>query len=121
MPKIKCAVSICREYVELPNRYCTKHKGNADKTYNREVRHNQDNIRYARFYASTQWRKARRSKLAQQPLCEECLRQGYVRQATIVHHKKELKDDWDKRLDPDNLESICQECHNKKHKRHTRL
>lgn len=121
MPKIKCAVSICREYVELPNRYCAKHKGNADKTYNREVRYNKDNIRYARFYASSQWKKLRLRKLAEQPLCEECLRQGYVRQATIVHHKEELKDNWDKRLDPDNLESICQECHNKKHKRHTRL
>lgn len=117
MPKTKCAVSICREYVELPNRYCAKHKGNADKTYNREVRYNKDNIKYARFYASSQWRKARRSKLAQQPLCEECLREGKITAATIVHHMTELKDDWNKRLDADNLESICQDCHNKKHKR----
>ena len=117
MPKIKCAVSICREYVELPDRYCEKHKGNADKTYNREVRYNKDNVRYARFYASSAWRKARRIKLAQQPLCEECLREGKITAATIVHHMIELKDDWNKRLDADNLESICQDCHNKKHKR----
>ena len=118
MPKIKCAVSICREYIELPERYCVKHKGYADKTYNREVRHNKDNVRYARFYASTTWRKARRNKLAEQPLCEECLRQRHITPATIVHHKIELKDDWEKRLSPENLESICQDCHNKKHKRH---
>lgn len=117
MPKIKCAVSICREYVELPSRYCEKHKGNTDKTYNREVRHNKENMKYARFYASSQWKKLRRSKLADQPLCEECLRNGKITSATIVHHKTEVKEDWDKRLDYDTLESICQSCHNKEHKK----
>lgn len=116
MPKIKCAVSICREYVELPNRYCAKHKGNADKAYNREVRYNKDNIRYARFYASSQWKKLRLRKLAEQPLCEVCLRNGNITAATIVHHKTEIKNDWTKRLDYASLESICQTCHNKTHK-----
>ena len=98
MPKTKCAVSICREYVELPNRYCEKHKGNADKTYNREVRHNKDNVRYARFYASSQWKKLRRSKLADQPLCEECLRNGKLTSARIVNTKRKEKKDGEKRL-----------------------
>ncbi|MCZ4359507.1 HNH endonuclease, partial [Enterococcus faecium] len=28
-----------------------------------------------------------------------------------------VKEDWDKRLDYDTLESICQSCHNKEHKK----
>ncbi|MDQ8395474.1 HNH endonuclease [Enterococcus faecium] len=63
-------------------------------------------MKYARFYASSQWKKLRRSKLADQPLCEECLRNGKITSATIVHHKTEVKEDWDKRLDYDTLESI---------------
>ncbi|MCO5469186.1 HNH endonuclease [Enterococcus faecium] len=35
----------------------------------------------------------------------------------MVHHKTEVKEDWDKRLDYDTLESICQSCHNKEHKK----
>ncbi|MEU3039173.1 HNH endonuclease [Nocardia salmonicida] len=35
----------------------------------------------------------------------------------IVHHKVELKEDWSKRLDMDNLEVVCIGCHNKIHKK----
>lgn len=117
MPLNKCGVSHCREYINLPDRYCDKHRGNADKTYNREVRYNKDNIRYARFYASTGWRRARSYQLMKQPLCEQCLLEGKVKPATIVHHLEEIRTNWDKRLDEENLESICQQHHNKEHKR----
>ena len=40
-----------------------------------------------------------------------------ITSGTIVHHKTEVKEDWDKRLDYDTLESICQSCHNKEHKK----
>lgn len=116
MPKRKCQVSYCHEYVELPERYCKKHKGESDKTYNREIRFNKDNRRYAAFYASSQWKHARIAQLAKQPLCEVCLQAGKVTKATIVHHKTEVREDWERRLDPDNLESICQTCHNQLHK-----
>lgn len=33
----------------------------------------------------------------------------------MVHHIVELLDDWDKALDMDNLESLCNPCHNKHH------
>lgn len=32
-----------------------------------------------------------------------------------VHHIVHIKDNWEKRLDLDNLETICLECHNKEH------
>jgi len=46
-------------------------------------------------------------------LCQECLRHGRYTPATAVHHKQELLERWDLRLDPDNLESLCDECHNR--------
>lgn len=56
------------------------------------------------------WQRARRVKLAEQPLCEECLRQGRVRAATLVDHIVPMADGG-ARLDPDNWQSLCDECH----------
>ncbi|PAE58568.1 HNH endonuclease, partial [Bacillus licheniformis] len=35
--------------------------------------------------------------------------------ADMVHHIVEVKQDWSKRLDLSNLESLCNACHNKVH------
>lgn len=56
------------------------------------------------------WQRARRVKLAEQPLCEECLRQGRVRAAALVDHIVPMADGG-ARLDPENWQSLCEECH----------
>lgn len=115
MPQRKCAVASCRSYVTLPERYCDAHKGHNNSQYNKHVRYNEDNKKYSNFYHSTQWRNARKAKLMEQPLCEVCLAQGKYTNADMVHHKIELRspNGWKHRLDLNNLESICYECHNK--------
>lgn len=115
MPQRKCAVASCRNYVTLPERYCTEHSGYNNSQYNKHVRYNDDNKKYSTFYHSTQWRNARKAKLMEQPLCEVCLAQGKYTKADMVHHKIELRspNGWKHRLDLNNLESICYECHNK--------
>ena len=111
MPKRRCKVAHCREYVDIPEVYCEEHKGTTQRTYNKQVRHSPDNKKYADFYASTQWRNVRARKLSMNPMCEVC----DTSIATIVHHRQEVRTTmgWEHRLDIDNLESICQECHNK--------
>lgn len=115
MPQRKCAVSSCRNYVTLPERYCDAHQGYNNSQYNKHVRYNEDNKKYSTFYHSTQWRNVRKAKLMEQPLCEVCLAQGKYTNANMVHHKIELRSPtgWKHRLDLNNLESICYECHNK--------
>ena len=59
------------------------------------------------------------------PLCVNCMARGIYRKGDLVDHIVELRDDWTKRLDPDNLETMCISCHNKKsaierRKRHER-
>ncbi|AFD22319.1 HNH endonuclease [Staphylococcus phage StB20] len=85
--------------------------------YNQEVRHNRHNREYTAFYNSTQWRKLRQQVLMRDNyLCQHCLSKGIVNDKNlIVHHKIELKRDWSKRLDMDNLEVVCFSCHNKIH------
>ena len=57
----------------------------------------------------------RLSKLRRNPLCEECLTKGVYVAATHVHHKIEVKDDPSRKLDIDNLQSLCNSCHSSIH------
>jgi len=57
------------------------------------------------------WRKIRKSKLATNPLCEACSRRGVVSVAALVHHKDH--DQFNNSID--NLESLCNDCHERHH------
>lgn len=115
MPQRICAVPMCRNRVDIPARYCKEHAGYSDKQYNKHVRTNDFNKRYNDFYHSNGWRKVRKAKLLEQPLCEVCAREGRMTRADMIHHIIELRspNGWQHRLDMNNLESICYSCHNK--------
>ena len=73
------------------------------------------------IYNTQQWRDLRLIKLEQNPLCEECLLEGKVVVATEVHHKNSFMKYYDnqrieKAFDIENLESLCRQCHQNKHK-----
>lgn len=114
-PKKRCNKPGCRELIDYDQKYCEKHRGYGDKEYNRQVRWNKDNEKYARFYNSTEWKKLRRSYILAHPLCERCLAEGVIRQADVVHHVIPIRQDYSKRLDWNNLESICHYHHNLEH------
>lgn len=72
------------------------------------------------FYKSKAWRNCRAAYLRSvSGLCEECMKQGIVKPADIVHHKIVLDDE--KAKDPEialnfeNLQAVCIDCHNKIH------
>ncbi|MBH0342277.1 hypothetical protein ABB08_08715 [Paenibacillus larvae] len=68
------------------------------------------------FYNSSAWKKCRESVLIRDHyLCQQCLKEQRITQADMVHHIIPLLDDWSKGLDMDNLESLCNACHNKEH------
>lgn len=73
----------------------------------------------AKRYKSKRWQKIRRSKLLLNPLCERCLKKRVYRPTDIVHHKEYITDknylDDNIFFNIGNLESLCQECHNKEH------
>lgn len=71
---------------------------------------------YDEFYHSSDWQAVRQAVLERDHyLCQVCMRRGVVKQATTVHHLIPLRADYAKRLDMDNLETICQACHNQEH------
>ena len=72
-----------------------------------------------KFYKSKAWEDCRKSYLASHSLCERCLKKGHIVPAKIVHHKIELNTenvtDPSIALNHQNLEALCQDCHNKEH------
>jgi 5-methylcytosine-specific restriction protein A len=74
--------------------------------------------RYSEFYNSKEWKALRNYKWGMaNGLCEHCLKKGIVRQAREVHHIVPIEEDWNKRLDIDNLVALCNDCHNFEHLR----
>lgn len=71
------------------------------------------------FYNGKAWRKLRKAYLSAHPLCERCIAKGEVTPAKIVHHKTYITPDnisnSDVTLSWDNLEALCQDCHNIEH------
>ena len=72
------------------------------------------------FYQSTKWRNIRKTYLAMQDnLCERCKRKGKIETAKIVHHKNYINidniNDTNITMNFNNLEALCQDCHNKEH------
>lgn len=112
-PLKPCKEFGCNELTR--NSYCKNHEKNAQKThriYNKYKR----NQTAQSFYNSYEWQKVRRARLEMDNyLCQSCLRQGIVTKADVVHHIIELLVDWSKRLDINNLESVCHSCHNREH------
>lgn len=78
---------------------------------------------YARpFYTSDTWKKTRAAYIKSvNGLCERCKAAGEFIPGKIVHHKKHItpKNIHDPRITLSfaNLELLCDDCHNKEHKR----
>lgn len=85
-------------------------KKEADKRYNAKR-----DPKYVRFYNGKDW-PVLSGRYAQDRgyRCEIC---GAI--ATQVHHKTPIQtpEGWERRLDYDNLELLCLDCHNKRHER----
>ena len=65
-----------------------------------------------KFRRSRQWRMTRDYIMQRDGyLCQECRKHGRYTIASEVHHIVPLWQDRDKRLDDDNLISLCRRCH----------
>lgn len=104
--------------------YCPTHQQAADQRKRLEQRHYDRHHRdqkSAAFYRSPEWLAVREAVLVRDHgLCQRCLWEGRITPADTVHHIVELREDWSRRLDPANLVSLCQACHNAVHGRRDR-
>ncbi|KRM54807.1 phage-related terminase small subunit [Lacticaseibacillus sharpeae JCM 1186 = DSM 20505] len=85
----------------------------SDRAYNRH--RTQTNGKYVAFYRSAQWLHLRQQILERDNgICQRC-----GMEATLVDHVVPSEDDWDDRLNADNLQSLCKDCHYYKTRRET--
>lgn len=65
------------------------------------------------WYTLQRWRRRARQQLRVEPLCDDCLKRGFVVPATVAHHVEPHRGDWNKfRLGK--LASLCKPCHDRK-------
>lgn len=68
------------------------------------------------FYKSRAWVECRALALKRDHgICQDCLNERKVTKAQTVHHIKELRDHPELALTLDNLVSLCNACHNRRH------
>lgn len=116
-PKRPCAVPMCPNLTT--EKYCEQHahkaqeeKAERQRFYDKYIR----DEKASEFYHSKEWQAIRLRALERDfYLCQPCLRERRITKADMVHHIVPIKQDWSRRLDLSNLESICISCHNKIH------
>ncbi|MHB8276487.1 MAG: HNH endonuclease signature motif containing protein [Candidatus Humimicrobiaceae bacterium] len=108
-PRPRCKHPLCPKIAEQSSPYCIQHS--KQPVSQQEIdRHRHDN----RVYGNTTWRRLRRIKLSNDPLCELCLSKDIVVQASQVDHIIPVAIQPELRLSLDNLQSLCETCHSKK-------
>ena len=90
--------------------YCDEHKRDQERRY-AERRSNSGQRGY-----DARWQKVRAIKAANDPLCEQHLKQGAIVPLDVVHHIKPVETHPELRLVLDNLMSLCTACHEAIHK-----
>jgi len=90
-----------------------EYKRENDKRYNRKR-----DPKYSRFYNGSDWKMLSARYMQDKGYrCERC---GKI--ASQVHHKKAIQtpEGWELRLEYNNLELLCLDCHNEEHERFKR-
>ena len=60
------------------------------------------------------WRGMREAQLRKEPLCRHCLTEGKATPATQADHIVAHRGEWERFIDPYNLQSLCASCHSLK-------
>ena len=124
---IKILYSLCNkcgDKIPYRQKYCNKCKAKAEvereqiqkvksKKYNsdRYIR-DKESDSYRLFYLSKEWKDKRNQILKKYNYeCAMCKSLCQFTPATDVHHILNLKDNFEKRLDDDNLIPLCYHCH----------
>ena len=66
-----------------------------------------------KVYNSAQWKRIRKIQLNQMPICEQCDKEGLTVPARVVDHITPINEGG-QIYSLDNLQSLCDSCHNKK-------
>lgn len=112
----------CGTLINYDKKYCSKcleknkiEKKQDNKFYDKYYR----DKRSTEFYHSKSWLGVREDiKARDTGLCKLCLLNKKIKYMDMVHHIIEVKEDYSKRLDKDNLICLCNSCHEWVHRQY---
>ena len=110
LAKYPCRSSGCCILLERPG-FCVAHRSSSYKLQNSVVSF--DYKERNRFYQSKEWKLARAIRLDSEPMCRNCRASGILSAASVVDHIVAIEAGGSM-LDQDNLQSLCESCHNSK-------
>ena len=109
-PKVCCTVQGCPKYAQAGDGgFCAVHKKARHSDYGKS----RNDKQYTKIYNTKAWKTARTFVLYRDGgWCVSCKEKP----AVVVDHIEEVKDltDETKLYDPENLQSLCVGCHNRK-------
>lgn len=114
---MECKHFGCFKLTDSASGYCEEHKEEAEEKEKerrkRIIKYSND--KFNQFYWTKAWKDKREYILCRDNyLCQDCLKNKKITIATEVHHIIKLRLAWSKRLDNNNLISLCHECHRKR-------
>jgi 5-methylcytosine-specific restriction protein A len=104
-----CAEHGCPTLVHKGSR-CEAH---AKRDYS-HVQETEYRLKARKFYCSRPWTLLSKAYRRRHPLCQHCTAKGITKVADVSDHIVEISDDWSRRLDATNLQSLCNSCHGTK-------
>lgn len=111
-----CSYSGCRELVTYGILYCDKHKTIAEleiKQRHKDYKDRRTDVIEQRFYKSKEWILKRdyiKSKYYGMCLYSYYI-EGKIVPADVIHHIVEVKEDWNKRCEDENLIPLSDSAH----------
>lgn len=109
MLKKKCK---CGLIIPLEKSMCDECLKNRKNKYASSKNVIRKDYKEQQFYCSKRWMAVRdKVRHRDRHLCLLCLDENKIKQVNAIHHIIELKEDWSKRFDTNNLISLCREHH----------
>ncbi len=102
-PLRPCNHAGCRELTR--EGWCPKHKPKYKRGESKQ---------WHWMYSLPVWERLRGDQLLREPWCAECAKRGERVRATVADHIVPHRGDMKCFTDPDNLQSLCKRCHDRK-------
>ncbi|MDI9216009.1 hypothetical protein [Clostridium tertium] len=115
-----CQQEIDKKNKERFDAYLRSRKVNdKDKEVYKKYKNNREDKEYQAFYNSKEWKNKREKIIAKFKYMDiySYYKNKELVSATLVHHISEVKEDYSRRLDDDNLIAISDRSHSEIHKR----
>ena len=112
---LKKLCSKCGKVIDYKKSRCLECESKYQQQKKMDYKYYNDNLRDKKtqvFYNSIEWKQIKKTvHIRDKGLCTMCLSENKISYAEVVHHIEPLKENYNKRISPDNLICLCNKHH----------